>query len=83
MRGADVAATVAFVPRTPRAVWHLKLIVKEEREGWVLQGEKQQSWALELCLEYSREYIHTKMYTHASFSFKSNENVECKMVAQG
>lgn len=65
MRGADIATTVAFVPRTPRAVWHLKLIMKEEREGWVLQGEKQKSWALDWCLEYLQGNIHTKIHTHA------------------
>lgn len=65
MRGADIATTVAFVPRTPRAIWHLKLIVKEEREGRVLQGEKQKSWALEWCLEYRQGNSHTKIHAHA------------------
>lgn len=39
--GADVTATVALVPRPPGTVGHLKLIVKEEREGGILKGEKQ------------------------------------------
>lgn len=65
VRGTDIATTVAFVPRTPRGVRHLKLIVKEEREGWVLQGEKPKSWALEWCLEYSQENITTKIHMHA------------------
>lgn len=65
VRGTDIATTVAFVPCTSRAVWHLKLIVKEERERWILQGEKQKSWALEWCLEYLQGNIRTKIHTHA------------------
>lgn len=35
--GADITATITFVPRPPRTVGHLKLIMKEEREGGVLE----------------------------------------------
>lgn len=62
MRGADIAPTVAFVPRTPRAVWHLELIVKEEREGWILQGEKQRSWASVWSIYRETD---TEIHTHA------------------
>lgn len=40
MSGADITATVMLVPRPPRTVGHLKLIVKEERDGGILEGER-------------------------------------------
>lgn len=64
MRGADVTATVAFVPRTPRAVGDLQLIVKEEREGWVLQGEKQQNLSFRAVLGiFTGKHLHKNLYT--------------------
>lgn len=38
--GADITATVTFVPCPPRTVGYLKLIMKEEREGGILEGER-------------------------------------------
>lgn len=66
VRGADIAATVAFVPRTPRAVGHLKLIVKEEREGWVLQGEKQKLGFRELSGVFTGKHSHKNSYTRTT-----------------
>lgn len=42
--GTDVTAAVTFIPGPPRTVWYLKLIMKEEREGRILEGEKQKGW---------------------------------------
>lgn len=38
--GTDITATVPLVPRPPRAVGHLKLVVEQEWEGGILGGEK-------------------------------------------
>lgn len=43
--GADITAAVSFVPRPPRTVGHLKLIMKEEREGGILEGETEKQKA--------------------------------------
>ncbi len=50
--GADIAATVTFVPRPPRTVGHLKLVMQEEREGGILEGETEtENWDLDWHLE--------------------------------
>lgn len=38
MSGADITATVTLVPRPPRTVGHLKLVMEEEGEGGILAG---------------------------------------------
>lgn len=50
--GADITATVTFVPCPSRTVGHLKLIMKEEREGGILEGEREtESKDLDWCVE--------------------------------
>lgn len=54
MSGADITATVTFVPRSPGTVGHLKLIVKQEREGRILGGERNRKQDLVWCQEEER-----------------------------
>ena len=42
---ADITATVALIPRSPRTVRHLKLIMEEDREGGILEGDREKQKA--------------------------------------
>lgn len=76
VRGADITAAVTFVPRPARTIGHLKLIMKEEREGGILQGERETELGFrEEAKSVQEEQLHKPKTNLKERNYRSVEQI--------